>query len=282
MAETYYIGKLTGEITKLSQLENDVGFVNHLQINGVELAGNKTSEDLGLMSNANFLPDGYTINLKADGTGDFETIQAAINFLNGKWSNGTVTIYLNAGTYNVSSPVKIGNWAAIGRNIPCILIKGKAMSDTIINNTSTSQYTACMRIYNGSTIIENLTIKNATKSSTNYSIKIEEQSRVYLDQVKLQNGEFGCSVTRVNDAVQLNNCTIDNTTYAVYAAEGGTVNLFNSTITVTNSITALRVWSGGQINIGYATKNFTNVTNETNQTIGSITADGMILGRWQN
>ena len=69
MAETYYIGKLTGEITKLSQLENDVGFVNHLQINGVELAGNKTSEDLGLMSNANFLPDGYTINLKADGTG---------------------------------------------------------------------------------------------------------------------------------------------------------------------------------------------------------------------
>ena len=45
MAETYYIGKLTGEITKLSQLENDVGFVNHLQINGVELAGNKTSED---------------------------------------------------------------------------------------------------------------------------------------------------------------------------------------------------------------------------------------------
>ena len=50
MAETYYIGKLTGEITKLSQLENDVGFVNHLQINGVELAGNKTSEDLGLMS----------------------------------------------------------------------------------------------------------------------------------------------------------------------------------------------------------------------------------------
>ena len=38
------------DITKLSQLENDVGFVNHLQINGVELAGNKTSEDLGLMS----------------------------------------------------------------------------------------------------------------------------------------------------------------------------------------------------------------------------------------
>lgn len=27
MAETYYIGKLTGEITKLSQLENDTGFI---------------------------------------------------------------------------------------------------------------------------------------------------------------------------------------------------------------------------------------------------------------
>lgn len=38
------------EITKLSQLENDVGFVNQLQINGVELTGNKTSEDLALLS----------------------------------------------------------------------------------------------------------------------------------------------------------------------------------------------------------------------------------------
>lgn len=256
---------------------------NQPQINNVTLTGNKTSEDLGLMSDANFLPDGYTINLKADGTGDFATIQDAINSLNGKVCSGTVSIELEAGTYNISTPIIIGNVnGVLPYNIANIRVLGNTMSDTIINCTDTTTNTACLLVRNGFVLIENLTLKNDTRTTTNQVLTVTNQGRAYLRTVKLQNGEFGLNAQRTSETVELYNCTIDNTSFAIYAGEGGRANIDNSILTITNAIYALRVWSSGQINIGYAKKNFTNVTNETNQTIGNITADGMILGQWQN
>lgn len=255
---------------------------NQPQINSVTLTGNKTLANLGIMSDANFLPDGYTITLKADGTGDFATIQDAINFLNGKWSNGTVSIELAAGTYNITSHLLIGNTnGTLPNNIACLRITGADVDSTIINCTNSNEYT-CIEMQNGYTFIRQLTIKNATKTLNNALLTFRGQASGQVSTVKLQNGEFGIQAYSTFGAARLYNCTIDNTTYAIYAGEGARINLANSVQTISNCVTALRVWSGGQINIGYATKNFTNVTNETNQTIGIITTDGMILGRWQN
>lgn len=114
MAETYYIGKLTGEITKLSQLENDVGFVNHLQINGVELAGNKTSEDLGLMS-------ADASNLSSAGQKVFDGQWVFLNskiLLADKKASATgenfdISDYLPNDNYNYEIMIDISSWGQL-------------------------------------------------------------------------------------------------------------------------------------------------------------------------
>lgn len=273
----YFSGNSGSGTTNYNELSNQP------QINSVTLTGNKTSSDLHLMSDANFLPDGYTITLKADGTGDFATIQDAINFLNGKWSNGTVIIHLNAGTYSISTQINIGDTTnTLKFNIPTLIIEGDTYSNTIVNKTTQTNYESCLRIYSGKIKIQNISFMYNSKVSNTYGIYVEGYSEVYLNSVGIQNAEFGLHVVRNATPVIVGAVYITNTAFAIYAAEGGKVNTIRATITINNSTYALRVWCGGSIYIGRSTKAFTSVTNVTSQTIGNIGADGFIIGSWSN
>lgn len=221
----------------------------------------------------NFLPDGTVITVKQDGTGDFTDIQTAISSLDGKYSNGIVTVEIGEGNWNVPShTIKINN-------LNCKLhIKGKGIDTTNLLCSNDIDY---LFEINKSVI----TFSNFTAKSTNTTTPSSDNPRFIRcyenSDIKITNCKFSylgqgvvCSSC---STIFLENNTANNCRY-LYENWGG--NLYISgTNTVSNTIFFTRVISGGITRFYNFTKQFSSVTNTTNQTIGNITTEGIIIGQ---
>lgn len=255
----------TGGVSDYTELENLP------QINGVTLTGNKSSTDLGI-----FLPDGYTITVATDDSGDFTDIQSALDSLQDKVCAGTVTINIAAGTYTVSSQILIAN--EYNGNI---LIKGAGISNTIINFTNSPSWAGAIQcdMVSNTITIRDIAIINTSGTTTGKLGIASTYSNIITYNIKLQNWLDAIDIGASSTVVCRNAITIENCTVGLYAEGGGRFYIrYGATLAFTNITTALSVYSGGFISCFSVTKAFTNVTNTTNQTVGQSTTNGLICG----
>lgn len=225
----------------------------------------------------NFIPPNTTYLVKADGSGDFETIKDAVDYLEGKWSTGTVTIELEAGTFEFSSQVNINQQ---NTNIPLIVIKGQGASSTILKNTNSTTGQYILGFYKANAKVSDLSLlRDGGSKSTNYrGILVEDSSKVFVKNV---------SATGINRIVYVagdSHCELSGTIsftsgdIAIACAGSKIYSGWQATWNITDANRGLQVTYGGLINGYNTTCNFTDVTTKTSQTVGTATNDGWITG----
>lgn len=229
-------------------------------------------------SASSFIADGTVINVKADGTGDFATIKDAIDSLEGKWSTGSVTISLDAGTHYVDNKINI---KLAQSNFKEIIIAGAGAASTIVEsrlNTGNNPAIYCSEV--GTVRLKDFTLKHSSGTqSTDYrGICAERLSTLFIS---------GLSFIGTNLALRaLNGATVFATGTIEFSglnvaidANGGAKMIFNgATNSFTNITTAYNVGNGSVINGWSVTNTYTSVTNKTSQTVGSATNNGWITG----
>lgn len=257
---------------------------NQPQINGVTLTGNKTSEDLNI-----YLPDGYTITVATDGSGDFTDIQSALDSLNGKVCAGTAIINLSAETHNISTSIFISN--------PMLNVKiiGDSYTTSIIqcpfDNIISYNAGGIFNIANGANVwLENVCLSSDLNSipTTNdkFGIVTLNNGIVTLRNVKIQKVSRSINVGDFSHVGCYNNLYVSNCIEAV-RCNGGSFsgNTNNNSLSTTKAIfngenitTYFNAFNGGIISLQNNTLNFTNVTNQTNITPNQWVNDNGFIG----
>lgn len=217
-----------------------------------------------------FLPAGTTITVEADGSGDFETIADAVNFLTGKWSNGAVTIELGTGTFNISNPIIINTDTM---NIKRVNIIGKGTSNTIINTSVSGDWPLSARAFSGYTYFSDFKVTGS--GASHYGIHALS-SNVKIDACLFENLEIAVLSERLS-LTDTNNLSFKNITAQALRASDADIEV-RGTQTFNTVGTCFHVLRGGIIRGRAFTGSYTSVTNKTNQTVGSATSTGWITG----
>jgi hypothetical protein len=227
-------------------------------------------------NDANFLPSGTVIKVELDSSGDFTSLSDAVNYLTGKWSNGSVVIQLGNGTFDIDATINITGY---NYNFHKLVIKGNGATNTTINSTLTN---------------------------SNYIFLIKDRAYIeFLDIAFTKtDGTQSTSYSGImfsNADGDIKNCSFQGLTNAVYARTGSKILLYGSTSfsnaniaincdcsqivgcwaatsSFTNITTAINVGTGGIINGYNWSQTYTNITNKTSQTVGTPTSNGWITG----
>lgn len=231
----------------------------------------------GSGSDPNFLPNDTIITVEANGSGQFTKLSDAINYLTGKWSNGSITIQLGQGTFEETEPITIdGNKF----NIPNLEIKGNSSTGTIVS-------------FSNKTVANLYVINNAfvsifdmqfSANANSWCIEQNQQSTLFMENCLISNvsarGIQVMSGSRLCISTKITVIGISSKGAIGIACAGGGKITFKgqSNIAMSNFNTGLAVGSGGLIALNYCTKTFSNVTNTTSQTIGTTNANGLIAG----
>lgn len=222
----------------------------------------------------NYIAGGTTITVKSDGTGDFTSLKDAVNSLTGKFSDGKVTISIGAGTFDITETVVIdgGNF-----NFAELEISGAGKENTIIQNTSATQYVSIISITNSGALIicKDFCLK-AKDSSSGIGVSISKSDYVYLENLKTENCLWGIYPDFVSK-VWIQTLTGSNLADAMNVNRGSEA-FCRGTFTLSDVTTAFQVSNASLIKAAGVTKTFTNVTNSTNQTTNQITNNGIIIG----
>lgn len=227
---------------------------------------------------ANYIPNGTVYTVKADGTGDFSTLNEAIDFLNGKWSTGNVKIKFGAGTFTHTEDVSIrgGNYFSI----PLLTVEGESATDTILEFTHNTP-TQAIKVYNTTAFdLRNVTVKRAggDTSTDLRGILSAENARVLLNKVTTDGCNYAIDAQQNGTISLIANIAVKNCNLGI-CAEGGTVSGNWAVSTDFSDVTtAFCVFGGGIIKIPFPTYTATNVTNKSSQTLGTATASGWITG----
>ena len=239
---------------------------NQPQINGVTLTGNKSSIDLGI-----FLPDGYTINVATDGTGDFTDIQSALDSLQGKVCAGTVVVSLKAGdTFTVNGAITIpGNL-----NCTVLYFKGSSTTRATINCTGVKLSDAFVLqhiviadlnfIYNGA--------NNEYCFASDCTAPI-----LLLNRVSFSNFSRAVSIA-MGDVICINSITITHTGTgnAGFTCWGGHLRFRGCTLSITNYTYGINQNTGAWVQLMDSTYTISNVTNRYAITKNTFTANGTV------
>jgi len=230
----------------------------------------------------NFIPDGAVITVKSDGSGDYTTLESAINYLSDKWSSGTVKISVSADTYVLTSPITISN-----QNLR-LVIEGQGTSSTWIkinyNDTLTTGF-ALFTITNGA-IVTFKDIKIGSEKDTQpdlYNHKIilvSEMSTLIIDNVLL-NGLSRCIQADASTKVfAVTDCEFTNARWGIFLAGAEFEMNYNLTFTLTNIALGFRITQGGFIKFNVLQLNNTNVTDICNQNIETdyVSKQGLLFG----
>lgn len=230
----------------------------------------------GFMSSANYIPHNTTINVKLDGTGDFDNITDAINFLEGKWSDGTVFIQLGDGTFNISSTLTISGRKC---SIRAVYIKGNGINNTTIAYIGTNQDDRIFHANNYQLLyIEDMTLTSTYGTKQSRGVTASVSGNPYLTRVAFDNFSAAISIFAQGLVTVSGGCSFSNCTNAVKADPGTcSVDIF-SQISFTNVGTAWSVGNGGVIRGGSANCTYTSVTTKVSQTVGTATNNGWITG----
>ena len=226
----------------------------------------------------NYIPDGTVIHVKADGTGDYATIKEAVDSLEGKWSNGIVTIQLDAGTHYINNRVNI---RLAQSNFKEIVIAGAGASSTIIESqlgTGNNPPIYCSEV--GTVRLKDFTLKHSSGTqSTDYrGICAERMSILFVSGLSFIGANL--ALRALNGATIFASGTFNFTGLNVAIdTNGGAKMVFSgATNNFTNVTTAYTVVNGSVINGWAVTSNYTNVTTKVSQAVGTSTNNGWITG----
>ena len=222
-------------------------------------------------TDVNFIPAGTVVDVKLDGSGQFTKLSDAINYLTGKWSNGTVTIQLGEGTFEETEPITIdgnkfnfSNLVICGTNrdnsIISFNISGivNYFEELVVEHKTNVLFKDISLSGKGRTLVSsgNIVLNNVCISSQGNICFYCLSGTSYLDGIILKDAQLGLAVTgRLNSNYQSN-------------------------ITLQSLITGIQVTRGGLIALNNLKKVVTNVTNLTNQSIGTANGNGFISGSW--
>ena len=251
------------------------GTTNHAQLTNLDYA---SSGHTGFLSSENYIPAGTIITV---GTGkNFETLKQAHDSLEGKWSNGTVTIQIDNGEYSGSVSLSKIN------NIPSVIIAGTDVNSTVLKYTpGASGWGQVLAI--GAR--QRITLRNITLESDNSSgysgLLIDGAESVTLDNLKCKNtAQYGISIAGIsNVTLRPNGITLTNSTvqgqYGIYVELGATVyGYYNSKIEINNFATGISASMGARVTLNQPLTTFTSVTTQYNPTVNSInTGTGWIF-----
>ena len=215
------------------------GTSNHSQLSNLDYA---TAGHTGFMPSADFIADGTTYTVKADGTADYTTLTDAVNDLYSKWCNGTVNIEIDG---SITDTAGIAVNSDKNYNIPVLRISGKNSATITYNSTSTPFF----EIHNARVIISDVSFVNsAGESSKLYTaLKAWRGSILTLSNVSISGGFI---IARQLGQIEiLGNLTINNNLVAIYAQVGGFI-VSDATGTITSNCSwLLQGWQGGYIAI---------------------------------
>lgn len=251
------------------------GTTNHAALSNLDYAH---SGHTGFMSSENYIPTGTTLTIEEDGTGDFNTLNEAIAYLDDKWSIGNITIKFGEGTFVHSEPVSIR-----GGNrffCPLLTVVGEGADKTILKFTHNT-FTHAIRVYNTTAFdLRKLTVKRdgGDKSTDLRGILAAENAEVLLSNVTTDGCNYAVDAQQNATISLIANINIKNCNLGI-GAEGGIVGgNWGVATTFDNVTTAFYVYGGGIIKVPFPTYTATNVTNISSQTVGTATNNGWITG----
>lgn len=227
---------------------------------------------------ANFLPAGTVINVKADGTGDFATLKDAVDSLQGKWSNGVIKIQLDSGVHILNDTIAF-NGSENG--IPLLIISGNGAENTILQSGLTGTGYLLRVRFNANVHMEDLKVAHPSgTSSTDYrGFEIGECARLSLYRTITFDGISRCCHNYANGVVIIaGTVNVLNSKIAFNVSGGILTSASNQILNLTNVGTAFNISNGGQMH-GYGLNvNKTNVTKVSNMSVNTATNDGWITG----
>lgn len=232
----------------------------------------------------NYLAGGTVITVKADGSGDYTTLESAINYISDKWSSGTVKISVSADTYVISSPITLSN-----QNLR-LLIEGQGTSSTWLKvnyDDTLSTGFALFTITNNSNVTFK-DIKIGSEKDTQpdlYNHKlflVSEMSTLIIDNV-LMNGLSRCIQADASTKVFAStDCTFTNARWGIFLPGAELEMNYNITFTFTNIALCFRITQGGLIRFNTPKFSNTNVTDICNQDVDTsyVSKNGLLFGTY--
>ena len=207
----------------------------------------------------NYIPRNTVINVKLDGTGDFTTLESAISYLTGKWSNGAVAIQLGAGTFTGSSAIIIDTF---NFNFTRLVIYGQGVTNTTIVRNSIQDWSGAITVTSVGTpvIIKELSIEVGTNSPNARVLQANQGAKVEAANCSLSNGRAGImgydrgNITCSGTTIYISNCPVG------IAVQQASCSMRNSNLVLSDiSSFVLDCMEGSNIIIHGCTKTSTNV-----------------------
>lgn len=222
------------------------------------------------LNKSGFIPAGTIINVNVDGSGDFATIQDAINSLTDKWSSGEVVIFLGEGTYNFSEAVAVDcRYFNFGK----IVIKGSGIDKTILEGNSILRTEG-----SSSQIVEvrELTLKGLSKSdSSSYSFMSDYDSNARLVSIKVSDNYNGI-ISQRNAKVYCYNITIDNCVNGIIA-QGGLLTSSYTFINISQTTNGIKSTNAGRIFLSNVNVTSSSVSTLYSPSINTLSGNGFII-----
>lgn len=251
---------------------SDIGGVpSHSQLSNLDYAN---SGHTGFMTSENYIPHNTTINVKLDGTGDFDNLPDAVSYLQGKWSDGTVYIQLGDGTFNTTTTLTFGGRLC---SIRAVYIKGNGKNNTTVAYAGSSGSDRIFHANNYQLLyIQDMTLTSTYGTKAIRGVSASVNGNPYLTRVAFSNFDNAISIFGQGLVTVSADCSFSDCNCGINAEPGTCSVDINSQLTFTNVGTAWRVNAGGVIRGGNAVCTYSGVTNKTSQTPGTATNNGWI------
>lgn len=264
----------------LGETSGSGGTSDHAQLTNLDYTN---SGHTGFMSSANYLQDGTVVTVKADGTGDFTTLEGALEYLEPKWSDGEIIIDISAGTYQTAGSISLDNY-----KIKRIIIKGAGKTSTFIYTPFADTQTAGFfqfEVINGTNVIfkdiklgtEIISIPEAYNHKI---IQVRDNAMVNFDNVAFNGTARLVQVDANAVCYIMSDCDFSNAVSGILCSRGEIRMQHGLTFTCSNITTVIHIQSGGVVKFWSATFANTNVTNVCNHNPQTeyVTADGLCFG----
>lgn len=225
---------------------------------------------------SNFIPANTTFHIEADGSGDFATLQEAITYLQGKYSNGQINIHFGNGTFDVQSTVYINK---NNFNIPIIMIRGNGADKTTLNFLYDHEWRFGIEIYKQDTHFMNLHLTTANGRANHHrALYISCGGNMMVENVTADNFYDVVITSRGASATLVGTINVSNCNNLVNAYAGGMANSFDDTNIIANNVYEVFLATlGGFISISTSNYSGTSVTKKSNVSIGTINSNGYVF-----
>lgn len=225
--------------------------------------------NIGGTSSGGGMPNGKTIHVEADGSGDFSTVAAAINSLQGKSGNGKVIIEIGSGEFTETETVTVDGDLCF---FSLVEIKGQGTTSTTLKEFRINgRNKANIKLHGikavGGTVTRFSDISNS--NLTIFDVDINSYSLGICSYV-------GGNILLAKDTGSI---AVTGTTTAFLVEGGGNMySQYAVPISLTNCTTGFKTTYGGQMRMLLPSVTYSNVTTHLSQTEGIMTSSGYIAG----